>query len=87
MEFLAQQKLWQEKAFASTSNPSGVVFSTRQLLTESDSGRITCAGLGTPNSSGAVGSLRPVQFTSPNGFSLRLYIQTFLKVAVPILKD
>lgn len=79
MEFLAQQKLWQEKAFASTSNPSGV--------TESDSGRITCAGLATPNSSGAVGSLRPVQFTSPNGFSWRLYIQTFLKVAVPILKD
>lgn len=58
LEFLTQGK-----AFASTSNPSGVLFGPRQLLTKSDSGRITCAGLGTPNTSGAVGSLRPVQFT------------------------
>lgn len=73
----------------SNSSPSGVgvMFSTRQLLTKSDSGTITFAGLETPNSSEAVGLLRPVQFTSPNGFSLRLWVQTFLKVAVPILKD
>lgn len=78
-----------KSAFASNSSPSGagVVFSTRQLLTKSDSGTITFAGLETPNSSEAVGLLRPVQFTSPNGFSLRLWVQMFLKVAVPILKD
>lgn len=65
----------------------GVMFSTRQLLTKSDSGTITFAGLETPNSSEAVGLLRPVQFTSLNGFSLRLWVQMLLKVAVPILKD
>lgn len=74
-----------KSAFASNSNPSGagVMFSTRQLLMKSDSGRITFAGLETPNSFGAMCLLRPVQFTSLNGFSLRLWVQTFLKVAVP----
>lgn len=72
-------------AFASNANPSGA--GVMQLLTKSDSGTITFAGLETPNSSGAMGSLRPVQLTSINGFSGRLCIQTFLKVAVPILKD
>lgn len=59
-----------KSAFASDSSPSGagVMFSTRQLLTKCDSGTITFAGLETPNSSEAVGLLRPVQFTSLNGF-------------------
>lgn len=78
-----------KSVFASNSSPSGagMMFSTKQLLTKSDSGRIRFAGLETPNSSGAMGLLSPVQFISLNNFSLRLCVQTFLKVAVPILKD
>lgn len=77
----AKAVVGKKSAFASNSSPSGVgvMFSTRQLLTESDSGTITFAGLETPDSSEAS--------TSLNGFSLRLWVQTFLKVAVPILKD
>lgn len=73
---------WGEKsAFGSNCSPSGagVMFSTRQMLTKSDFGTITFAGLETPNSSGAVGLLRPVHFTSLNGFSFRLWVQTLLK--------
>lgn len=47
----------------------------------------TVVGLQIPNSFKTVGLFSPVQFTNINGFSLRLWVQIFPDLAVPILKD